>query len=189
MSNNETIMQFDDHGTLVEVDKKTGEVVDKHKTLKQYMTKVEEPKPSQIALWVFNQGYADLIVQKMIEDNLSLTKVCKLPGMPTYSTVTRWRHENPNFDDYINYAMRAQADKVTDEIHDSRDAEYEDKHELNSAKLNFDKKKHIAAVKNPEKYSPRVRGGEGGGTVVQIMVDTGIKREEAVTIECEVNKE
>lgn len=183
----DTTIYTDADGNLVEVSLITGEVVAKAASLENLAINEVLPLSDKEInrKFKYNTTYANFICMKIAE-GMSMKSICDLPGMPPVSTIARWKSENPAFVEWINQAKRMRAELVHDEIWDSRDEEIS-KEDVPGAKLVFDKKKFLAEVNDPETYGKK-REGQGGETIVNITLDTGIRRSEPIILEGEYER-
>ena len=60
-------------------------------------------------------------IVKMIEAKMTLTKICEIEGMPDRSSVHRWRHEHPEFNEQLNIAEDIRLSAFVDEMIDLAD--------------------------------------------------------------------
>lgn len=179
----------DGSGVTREIDILTGKVLNKSHSLEDFANDKFAPatlEEAAMTSWKYNSAWGDLIMQKMLEENLSLSKVCKKQGFPSYHTVARWRAEVPELDKRLKQARVARSNLMRDEIEDSLDKDI-DKSEVSVERLKFDKQKTLLASDNPEVYGTGPKKQEAGGaTQVNIIIDTGIRRDEPVIIDGEV---
>lgn len=53
---------------------------------------------------------------ELIRDGVSERKICGMPGMPGWTTLNRWKLENPDFRNQSARAREASAEKFNDEL-------------------------------------------------------------------------
>jgi len=184
----ETFYHTDKEGITSEIDIITGRVVARSASIENMAIgknlPITEAESHKSLRWKYSHAYGDFICQKIAE-GLTMTELTELPGMPSLGIVTRWRAENPVFDEGIRLARKARAERVYDEIYDSRDHEYATKEEMQSAKLSFDKKKFLAGADDPDTYGAKSKVEGTGDVHVTIQVDTGIDRTPTIEVEKE----
>jgi hypothetical protein len=137
---------------------------------------VEPPNYAQppVIFWKYSRAFAERVCDYLMNGK-SLTKICKLQGMPSYSTICYWRANNVDFDNMLKKAKQFRAEQFRDLIEDSL-AEAIDKDDIPAAKLAFDKLKYLASVDDPDTFGKKTNNG-GGDTNIQVVIDTGIRRE------------
>ena len=155
-----TFFETKTNGDIHEIDMFTGEVVQS--------TGVMPYNPKK--KWVYCPSVVDNIVQTMIEEGLSLSKVCAKDKFPSLAVLARWRATFPKVDIEISMARKM----VAQQFHDQIIEELED-NELPD-KLKFEKLKYLASVNDPDRYSTRTKVSGDKDAPVQIVVSTGIVR-------------
>lgn len=125
----------------------------------------------------YNKVIGDIIAQKIMEGE-TLTKICKRPGYPNYSTVSRWRAQHEEFDKLYNQAKIARAEAMHDKaMEELDDVESMTKDELAAAKLKIDTFKWSASVNDAKTFGNKKDDNQIGGGAIQIVVNTGIVRD------------
>lgn len=131
----------------------------------------------------FSKPIADVIAQQ-ISEGKTMSAILKQEGMPSYSTVLRWLRSNSEFKADIEEARIARAEVTHDEIVDIAHT-LPDVSEIDSEKL---MKKAQLLKWSAEKSDPARFGGKGKEQqtgAVQIIINTGISREEVIEVKNE----
>jgi hypothetical protein len=90
----------------------------------------------------YTEELAAAVCERMSEGK-TLTKVCKLPGMPDRKTVLRWREQFPEFRPVYARARENQADAWGDEIIDDAESCPEDPVAIQKTRVVIDAKKWV----------------------------------------------
>lgn len=114
----------------------------------------------------------DLICQKITE-GMSLTKVCELPGFPTYAEFCRWKRLVPEIKEQIAQARKDRAEYLRDLAFE--EAKNIDEDTAQSDKARFEAMMKLAAVDDKEVYGSSKQVDAGAGSVT-IVISTGIDR-------------
>ena len=93
-------------------------------------------------------------------------------------TIYRWRNKHPDFDEHLKAARRDRADYYHDQVMEVAQRDRIDKDEVSALKLKTDLYKWGAEKANPQEYGAQTKITGDSNAPLQIMVDTGIKREE-----------
>lgn len=123
----------------------------------------------------FNQVVADLFCQQIAEGK-SITKVCAMDGFPPYTTICRWRRENPGFKEALEEARRDRSEWMRDQALDEALAADEDS--AQAQKLKHEAYKWLASTDLPERYSAKTKIEGSLNIPMQLVVNTGIIRNE-----------
>jgi len=99
-----------------------------------------------------------LAICDLIEDGLSLRKVCERDDMPTRSTVNKWLKENNDFSDQYARACQVRRENKFDEMYEI--AEKTD--EVQRARLLVDVLKWQLSKEEPKKYGDKIDMTSGG---------------------------
>lgn len=154
--------------------------------------RVEKPVKEPVSLprvWTYSRSYGQMICD-FIAEGKTLTKLSKMPGMPSLGTLARWRAENPDFNEAYLMAKKMRAEANNDKILESIEEDAEiDKDFVPAARLKLDKLKHVTAVDNPEEFGNRTKISGDKAAPLQLIVDTGIDRRYEKEIEDEQIKE
>lgn len=124
----------------------------------------------------FSPFLIDVICQKIVEGGpgSSLSKICKQHGMPSYTSLMRWRRANPWIDEQLDKARFDRAEVLRDEAIDHA-MEARDKNDAPAAALKFEAKKWGASLDNP-KYSPKSKMDVAITQPTVIQIISGIDR-------------
>ena len=93
-------------------------------------------------------------------------------------TIYRWRNKHPDFDEQLKAARRDRADYYHDQVMEVAQRANIDKDEVSALKLKTDLYKWGAEKANPQEYGAQTKITGDTNAPLQIVVDTGIKREE-----------
>lgn len=121
---------------------------------------------------VYNPAIIDLICQRIV-DGMSLTEVCKLPNMPGYSVLCRWRRQEPWIEHALEQARRDRAEAMRDQA--LAEALAADEDNASAQRLKVDTLKWGASVDH-ERYNPKTKVEATINTPTVIQVVTGIDR-------------
>lgn len=122
----------------------------------------------------YNQVMVDLICQKITE-GYSLSKICRMEGFPSYSTISHWRRINQVFNKQLEEAKRDRAEYYRDKVIEEAENAESTKDPINAHALRVEAYKWAAGM-DDAKYSPKSKVEATLNTPVQIIVDTGIDR-------------
>lgn len=135
----------------------------------------------------FSRPLADLIVQEMIE-GMGITKACAKYGI-TYPTLMRWTEDFPDFGKELDKAKRYRADATHDQIVDlvkRLTTEQMNKTQVEAIGKAGDLLKWSASVSDPVRYGSKQ--DKSGSGAVQIIIQTGISREDPQPVTVEVKE-
>lgn len=121
----------------------------------------------------YSSYVVDLICEKLATGG-SLTKICKMPGFPTYSVLCRWKRQDPSVQERLDEARRDRAEAMRDALYD--EALSVEESSVDSTKVRIDAYKYLAGTDDKVKYGGSKGGVEVGATAIQIVVNTGIVR-------------
>jgi hypothetical protein len=156
-------------------------------TLKRSVSFIVKTLPSGNPCWVYdnsveieaihartlyNPAVVDLICQRIV-DGMSLTDVCRLPNMPTYAVLCRWKRAQPWIEEALEAARRDRAESLRDQA--VAEAMLADEDNASAQRLKSDMLKWAAGVDH-EKYNPKSKVDMTVTAPTQIIVATGIDR-------------
>lgn len=95
------------------------------------------------------------------EGDKSIRAICKMPGMPSKTTVFRWLSENEQFQKLYELAKSEQADTFVDEIVEIADAAPGTKVGVQKAKLRIYARVVAAQKMKPRKYGNAAQREDG----------------------------
>lgn len=136
----------------------------------------------------FSRPLADLIVQEMIE-GMGITKACAKYGI-TYPTLMRWTEDFPDFGKELDKAKRYRADATHDQIVDlvkRLTTEQMNKTQVEAIGKAADILKWSAEKSDPARFGGKAEKGQQG--VTNIIIQTGISREDPQPVTVEVSHE
>jgi hypothetical protein len=183
-----TYFHTDENGVIREIDGDTGEIIAKSPSFQDlaenHYAPISVDDTTLARRYMFSIPIAEFICQKIAEGS-NLTDICKMPGVPSYTIITRWRAEHPEFAHGILMARKAKAELFEAKIEESLDRDLEcNKDWIPGRQLWFKKMKFLASVHNPDTYGAKPEGAKGGGGVT-IIVDTGVRKPgDIVETEC-----
>lgn len=131
----------------------------------------------------FSWSLLDIICQQLVEGG-KLTEICKLPGMPAYFTLSRWRRSIPGVDDAIKDAKKARAEYAHDAILGIAEDMPSNMTEATHMKTQVDAYKWVAEKGDRSQYGSKVDVDvkQSGPSVV--IIQTGVpEREKTVSDE------
>lgn len=121
-----------------------------------------------------------------------LTKICRLKGMPDYSTVLRWRRDRDDFAALYQAAREDAADTLADQVltiaddasgdvtEDGEGGRVVDHENVQRSRLRVDARKWIACKLKPRVYGERIQhaGHDGGpiGTEVESALTAALAK-------------
>jgi hypothetical protein len=88
---------------------------------------------------------------------LSLTKLCKQPGMPQLQTVLDWLAAHDEFARQMVEARELRADKHRDKIEELIEQVAAGKIDPQSGRVSIEGLKWLAGIEKPQKYGERIR--------------------------------
>lgn len=122
--------------------------------------------------YAFSEIIANILCQKIAEGG-SLTNICKDKNMPNFSTVSKWRRMNPDFDAAIKYAMQERAHAYHDKaIRIAESTESKDEATVN--KLKVDTFKWAAEKGDPDQFGNRTKVVGDPTRPLNLVIDTGV---------------
>lgn len=194
-------LTLDEHGYMQAVDIHTGEVRQLEGTMQVPVSQEEVEKLHRVLDAEGNlvyvqrsisleglkqvQGsgssfpYTPLLADRICElvaQGHTLVDICKKPGFPSYSQLSRWRREHPGFNDSYKLARKDRAEiyfhkmlEEVEEAHASRDA-------VALARLRADFYKFAARVCSPDEYAEKSTL-DARVAVGEFVIETGIRRD------------
>lgn len=182
-----SINKFDlisgDKTPYVEVEDEDGNKVLVHKS-------ISDPDVfSKSTRYKYSKFVGDIICQKLCEGHI-LKDICAMAGMPSISIIYRWIRENAEFAAAIQEAREVRAESFADEIYKiAQEARAgADKDAIAGMKLATDSYKWLAEKNGKQSYGASKNAESKGETHVQIVVNTGIVREDDNIIEVKTNE-
>lgn len=125
--------------------------------------------------WPYSQMTADLICQ-LVAEGEPITKICNKVGMPPYHIFTRWRRENAGFRDQLEDARKDRAEAMRDLA--LQEALAADEDSATAQKLKHEAYKWAAGVDDQSRYSPKAKVEGSVAVPIQLVINTGIHREQ-----------
>lgn len=129
--------------------------------------------------FAYSLEIADAICN-LVREGQTLTKISRMKGMPQLHVMYRWMDIHPDFKKLVEGAKANRAmynlDKAQQILEDTDTTISRD--ELAAQKFKFD-----GHIKLAEKDNPKLMEGKGGAAPLQIVVNTGILREGATTVD------
>ena len=127
----------------------------------------------------FRQDIADAVCL-LVQQGLTFKDVAERLPIRDTTVIFRWRRQYPDFREKLDHARKDAADNFIDKIQTIADAKEIPKEEVPGARLKVDSYKWLAEKANPQKYSPKSVIAADEDNPLQIVIDTGIKRDEPV---------
>lgn len=118
----------------------------------------------------------DVLCQNMVEKGWGLSKVCALPGMPTYATVCRWRRKHPWVAEALKEARIDRAERMRDLAVETAEQSENPEDTIDADKLKVDTYKWAAGV-DDSRFSPKSKVDATLSLPQQLVIITGIDRE------------
>jgi len=168
---------IDESRNLVTVDLVSGDILNKKTDIINNISKgvIEACNSYEGKIYLYSEDMKNIIYALMCEGN-SLTKISQMPGMPTMSTIARWRHEYHEFESLIRRAKKVRAELYADLIHDSlTDMREIDSRQVSGERLWFDKVKYLAEKNDPDTYGSRQMLVGDRTAPVSFLIDTGVR--------------
>lgn len=136
------------------------------------------------ARFAYNMEMADTICY-FLREGKSMNWIAKQPNLPSRSVIYGWMEAHPDFQEKVKRAKANRAEYHRDKAEEI--LENADEFTVKVDKLKFDGYMKLAEKGDPATYAPGGNKGGGSAGPIQIVVQTGISREEPVTVE--VNNE
>lgn len=121
----------------------------------------------------YNPAIIDMMCSKIMEGS-SLTKLCELPGFPSYSQLCKWRRTEPWINEALELARRDRSERMRDLALESA-LQATDKNDAPAAALKSETYKWLAGV-DDLKYKQNAKVDVAISNPTQIIVMTGIDR-------------
>lgn len=165
-------------GGIVMYDMLTGKIIGRSSNLVEFMG-------ADATHRTYHPLIIDAICDKMVEDGLTLSQVCKRDGYPCLGTIMRWQRVHPEVKQRLDEAREMQAEQFyTTMVKNLEEMPNElNRDEVQVQKLKFEKLKYLAGVSNPYRYGNRTIHSGDGQAPVQFVISTGINREQGVQSE------
>jgi hypothetical protein len=112
----------------------------------------------------------------LVRGGRSYKQVAQEMGFPGVQTIYHWRNMHPDFSEDLKAARRDRGDYYHDQVMEIADGEIE-KEDVPVLKLRSDIYKWGAEKANPKEYGNQTKITGDSDSPLQIIVDTGIKRE------------
>lgn len=162
-------------GGIVMYDMLTGKIIGQSSDLVEFMG-------ADTTHRTYHPLIIDAICDKMLEDGLTLSQVCKRDGYPGLGTIMRWQRVHPEVKQRLDEVREMQAEqfysKIVNNVNEMPDDLTRD--EVQVQKLKFEKLKYLAGVLNPYRYGTRTIHSGDAQAPVQFVISTGINREQGV---------
>lgn len=132
----------------------------------------------------FNEVTAEQICLQILEGK-TLTQICENDAFPKIRTVYRWLINHDDFREMMEEARRIRAEYFADRIIGLTNDEYEDKTQVEAAKMKFNALKWTAERSDPARFGPKSKENSGKGSQANIIINTGISRDDKPSISIE----
>lgn len=135
---------------------------------------VDEIRRGPKEKWFYSKEFAEIICQK-ISEGMSLEDVCLEEGIPSRWVISKWRLENPEFNEMIKIARQIRAEYYHDEaIKVAR--KKKTRNEVPGAVLEVATLRWAAQVNDPGTFGNKVKVESEQTQKVQFIIETGIRR-------------
>tara|TARA_R100000781_G_scaffold42115_1_gene29011 strand:- start:4569 stop:5174 length:606 start_codon:yes stop_codon:yes gene_type:complete len=162
------------NGTLKVVDIDTGDTVGESG---KWVKPLIHPK--------YNIGISEQICH-LVRNGKTYAEVVEEIGLNSVQTIYYWRNHYPDFAEDLRLARRDRGDYYHDKVMSVANNESISKEEVPALKLKADLYKWGAEKANPQEYGNQTKITGDANAPLQIVVDTGIKREEDESIDGEL---
>ena len=129
-----------------------------------------------VSIITYNIPMADQVCE-LVRQGRTYAQIVERMGLGSVQTIYRWRNKHPDFEENLKAARRDRADYYHDQVMKVADGDIV-KEEVAAMKLKTDIWKWGAEKANPQEYGNQTKITGDSNAPLQIMVDTGIKREE-----------
>lgn len=167
-------------GGIIAYDMLTGAVVGRSSSLQELMGGDTTHRS-------YHPAIVDKMCDVMVENDLTLSQICRRDNYPSLSTVMRWCRVYPEISQKLDEARAMQAERYFSEIVKDTvelDANLElNRDQLATMKLKFEQLKYMAGVANPTRYGNRTIHSGDSTAPVQFVISTGINRDQGVVDE------
>ncbi len=122
-----------------------------------------------------SQTLAEVICSHIAE-GMGLVKVCHLPGMPSYTTLCKWRRHHEWFATMVNDALKDRSDYIADSIVDIIDStSVHTPEDLGVLKEKVAALKWTAEKNHPDRYGSKTKVVGDATQPVKIVIETGFR--------------
>lgn len=135
------------------------------------LEKIQGPR----AKFPYSPLLADQICER-IAQGATLVEVSRTPGMPTYSTLARWRRDHPEFDELYKLARKDRSEVYFHKILEEVENAQANRDEIALARLKTDIYKFAAKVCAPDDYVEKTTI-DARVAVGSFSIETGIRRD------------
>lgn len=122
----------------------------------------------------------------MVREGKTFLAISRTAGMPKLHQIYAWRQRHPDFAESLKQARKDRAtyfhDKAVDVLEESDTI---DKDEVSREKFRFDSFMKLAERGSPDEYAQQTKVHNTGAAPTMIVINTGIDREDPVTIDME----
>jgi transposase-like protein len=122
--------------------------------------------------------YSPMVIDQICDllvNGGSLTKICQMPGMPSYTTLSKWRRQHPEVATALEEARRDRAEALRDKAVALVEGDLH-KNDVPGVELQVETLWKAAGV-DDVRYSPRAKVEATVTVPTQIIVETGIRRD------------
>jgi transposase-like protein len=117
-------------------------------------------------------------VCELVRQGNTYNSITDKMGLGSTQTIYRWRNKHPDFEEHLKAARRDRADYYHDQVMEVAQRDIIERDEVSALKLRTDLYKWGAEKANPQEYGAQTKITGDVESPLQIIVDTGIKREE-----------
>ncbi len=175
----ETFFERDEEGRILEISMVTGIIVNQSKNA---MDLLKQDSDHPLRIHKYTRGFGEVICA-LIAKGETFTSIVEMEGMPKAHVLARWRAEHEDFNIALGFARKMRAEHFHDMVvKDLQDVDGDenkiDKDEVAARKLKMDRLKWLSSVNDPDTYGTKTKVSGDTDAPLQIVVSTGIHREE-----------
>jgi len=160
----------DDIGEIVPIQVEGGKLVHVQRGLT-----LDDIRPGPKHKYEYSPLLADVFCQKIAEGGF-ITATCKEDGMPSYSTINRWKRNNDDFRKQLREAVTDRAEHYADRAIRAAE-ETSNKDQVPAQRLKHDAYKWRATMDNPKDYSNQTKLVGDPDQPIRYIIETGIRRQ------------
>lgn len=140
-------------------------------------TPTVKPKAAKTAARKPRVEYTPALAEQVLDhiiDGKTLAAIEKTEGMPSRTTILKWRREYPEFGQLYDDAVDARADADADEVDELARMIVDGNLDFNAGRVAIDAKKWSSAHRAPRRYGTKVSAeisGKDGGPI-HLLSDT-----------------
>lgn len=162
----DSVIRVNEKGELISIDLFSGDV-----------TVLQDLKNAAKEKWEYSIPLADVVCE-LVRQGKTYTEIANMKGMPSANTVLNWRHKYPDFAEKIRRAKVDRAELYFDRAYErAQDAGQAHKDDVPGIKAELEHLRWMMEKTDPEQFGSRTKVVGDPSAPLQIIVDTGIRRE------------